>query len=226
LLLHGIPIGPTRDLSPEGVCNMTVTRKPFAALTARDLMSRDLVLVRQEMTLHDAAILLARAQVSGAPVVDVAGRCVGVVSSTDFARWAARERPAVPAHLPHTCIYQRTQRAADGSLEVRCTLPPGTCVVQRPGDRAGGTEAVCTMPHAVLADWQVVQSAELPPDTVGERMTRDLATTEPDARVGTLARRMLDGGVHRLVVVDAEEKPVGIVTATDVLAALVRSEAA
>jgi CBS-domain-containing membrane protein len=181
-----------RDLSPEGGCNMTVTRKPFAALTARDLMSRDLVLVRQETTLHDAAILLARAQVSGAPVVDVAGRCVGVVSSTDFTRWAAQERPAISSDLP--------------------------------GDLAGGKEAVCNMPHAVLADWQVVQSAELTPDTVGERMTRDVATTEPDARVGTLARRMLDGGVHRLVVVDAAEKPVGIVTATDVLAALVRSE--
>ncbi len=203
---------------------MTVTRKPFAALTARDLMSRDLVLVRQEMTLHDAAILLARAQVSGAPVVDAAGRCVGVVSSTDFTRWAAQERPAIPSDLPRTCSYQRTQRAADGSLEVRCTLPPGTCAVQRPGDPEGGKEPVCTMPHAVPADWQVVQSAELPPDTVGERMTRDLAATAPDTRVGTLARRMLDAGVHRLVVVDAEERPVGIVTATDVLAALVRSE--
>jgi CBS-domain-containing membrane protein len=203
---------------------MTVTRKPFAALTAGDLMSRDLVLVRQEMTLRDAATLLARAQVTGAPVVDAAGRCVGVVSSTDFVRWAAREHPAVPSDLPRTCSYQRPQRAADGSPEVRCTLPPGACAVQRPGDPAGGTEPVCTMPHAVLADWQVVQSAELPPDTVGDRMTRDVATATADTRVGALARRMIDGGVHRLVVLDEEGRPVGIVSATDVLAALARSE--
>ena len=44
--------------------------KPLACLTAADLMSRDLVLVPQEMSLQGAAHLLSRSHVSGAPVVD------------------------------------------------------------------------------------------------------------------------------------------------------------
>jgi CBS-domain-containing membrane protein len=216
--------GPMRDLSPKGGNTMTATRKPFAALTVGDLMSRDLVLVRRDTTLRDAATLLARAQVSGAPVVDEAGRCVGLVSSTDFLRWAAREHPAFPSDLPRTCSYQRTRRAADGSLEVRCTLPPGTCAVQRPGNLEGGKEPLCTMPHAVLSDWQVVQSVQLPPAAVGDCMTGDIVTATPEVRVGTLARRMLAASVHRLVVVDAQQRPVGLVSTTDVLAALVRSD--
>jgi CBS-domain-containing membrane protein len=203
---------------------MTATRKPFAALTAGDLMSRDLVLVRRDMILREAATLLERAQVSGAPVVDAAGRCVGLVSSADFLRWAAQEHPTFPSDLPRTCSYQHVFRAADGSLEVRCTLPPGTCAVQRPGDLSGGPEPVCTMPHAVLADWQVVQSAELPPAAVGDCMTKDFTTATPDVRIGVLAQRMLAAGVHCLVVVDAQQRPVGLVSTTDVLAALVRSD--
>jgi CBS domain-containing protein len=203
---------------------MTVTRKPFAELTAGELMSRDLLLVRQDMTLRDAATLLARAQVSGAPVVDAAGRCVGVVSVADFTRWAAAEPKAIPTDLPRTCSYQRTCRPGNGCSEVRCSLPLGACPVQRPGDPAGGPGPVCTMPHAVLADWQVVRAAELPPTTVGDYMTRNPETVPPATRIPDMARRMIDRGVHRLIVLDGENRPVGIVSVTDVLAALVRSE--
>ncbi len=197
--------------------------KPFVALTAEDLMSRDLILVRQDMTLREAATLLARAQVSGAPVVDATGRCVGAVSTSDFIRWAAAERPPRSPDLPRTCSYQRTRLAAGGTLEVRCTLPPGSCSVQRPGDPEGGPQPLCSLPHAVLADWQVVQAAELPHAAVANFMTGDPVTAAADTRISTLARRMIDAGVHRLIVTDAEEKPVGIVSATDVLAAVVRS---
>jgi CBS-domain-containing membrane protein len=80
------------------------------------------------------------------------------------------------------------------------------------------------MPHAVLPDWQVVQSVQLPPAAVGDCMTGDIVTATPEVRVGALARRMLAAGVHRLVVVDAQQRPVGLVSTTDVLAALVRSD--
>src|SRR5262245_46351255 len=59
---------------------------PFLALTATDLMSRDLVTIPRGMSLRAAAHLLSEAQVSGAPVVDETGRCVGVLSATDFMR--------------------------------------------------------------------------------------------------------------------------------------------
>lgn len=61
--------------------------KCLHSLTAADLMSRNLVLVPQDMSLQGAARLLSRAQVSGAPVVNENGRCVGVLSTTDFLHW-------------------------------------------------------------------------------------------------------------------------------------------
>lgn len=72
--------------------------KPLFTLTAGDLMSRDLVLVPRDMSLRGAARLLARAQVTGAPIVNEEGRCIGVLSATDFLRRAgtdsASARPA------------------------------------------------------------------------------------------------------------------------------------
>src|SRR5687768_17286221 len=81
---------------------MTAT-KPFLAKTAADLMTRQVVTIPGEMSLQAAAHLLARARISGAPVVDSEGRCVGVLSAADFVSWAgkgerAARRDADPAH--------------------------------------------------------------------------------------------------------------------------------
>lgn len=49
------------------------------------------------MTVRDLAKLLDWHQISGAPVVDAAGKVVGVVSATDLVRLAAEEPEAAPA---------------------------------------------------------------------------------------------------------------------------------
>jgi CBS domain-containing membrane protein len=67
---------------------MRTTTKPFTALTAADLMTREVLAIPKQMSLRAAARLLSRARVTGAPVVDDAGVCVGVLSATDFLRWA------------------------------------------------------------------------------------------------------------------------------------------
>lgn len=62
-------------------------RRPHAAfdhLTARELMTPNPVSLRQDATLREAAALLAGRGVSAAPVIDTAGRPVGVISSTDI----------------------------------------------------------------------------------------------------------------------------------------------
>jgi predicted transcriptional regulator len=54
------------------------------SLCASDVMSRNILMIRREMSLQGVARLLSRAGVSGAPVVDDLGRCVGVLSATDI----------------------------------------------------------------------------------------------------------------------------------------------
>src|SRR5262249_13415040 len=68
---------------------MTVTTKPLLALTAADLMSAPVRTIPQHMPLREAARLLAREQIGGPPVPAPAGRCVGMLSATDFLRRVA-----------------------------------------------------------------------------------------------------------------------------------------
>lgn len=201
---------------------MRTTAKPLAALTVDDLMSRDVVFLPETMPLRDAARLLVQSRVGGAPVVDATGKCVGVLSGIDFLHLAAsREdasRPAAPP-LPYTCSFQIKERTPDGKEVIRCTLPPGVCPLQISSPGAEG-EVICSQPHCVLTDWQMVKLEELPTDEVRQFMTPDPVTTKPDTPIRELARMMLDAHIHRVIVVDDKGKPIGIVSGTDVLAAV------
>jgi CBS-domain-containing membrane protein len=159
---------------------MVAETTPLLNLTAIDLMSRDVVVIPVEWSLRSAAHLLSRANVTGAPVVDAAGHCVGVLSATDFMRWTDRhELPARPT-------------------------------------RAG--------PPTFCSDWQVPAPENLPPEGVAAYMTADPVTVLPDTSIRDLTRNMLDAHIHRVIVVSPEGRPVGIVTSTDILAAVARAE--
>jgi CBS domain-containing protein len=159
---------------------MIATRtKPFLSLTAEDLMSRDLVLIPSHVSLRTAARMLSSARVSGAPIVDENGQCVGVISATDFVRW----------------------------IEGEPRKPPIPC----------GPACVCS-------EWQVVDYDYLPEDEVGHYATHDMVTVGPWTTLGEIARKMLDAHIHRVIVVDQTMRPVGVVSSTDVLAAVAYAE--
>ena len=150
-------------------------------LTAADLMSREVITIPQDMSLPDAAGVLAEAQISGAPVVDVEGRCIGVFSTADLARRA------------------------------------------QPSHRAAG--CVPAIPGCVCSDWEVVEDDwdTLPPESVAKYMTPDPVVVPPATRVGELAQMMVDAHIHRVVIVDEKRRPVGIVSTTDILAAVAQA---
>jgi len=60
-------------------------------LTAADLMTSPVLTISQDTSLAEAARLLSRSSISGAPVVDAQGRCIGVLSSSDFVTCAGTE---------------------------------------------------------------------------------------------------------------------------------------
>jgi CBS domain-containing protein len=138
-------------------------------------------MVPEEMSLQGAAHLLAQCHVTGAPVVNHEGRCVGVLSSTDLVRWVDKGRPGAQV------------------AEER----PSYCAV-----------------------WQIVDACKLPEDAVRNYMTRDPVQVSPSTTIGTLARMMIDAHIHRVIVVDHRNRPVGIVSSTDVLAAVARADLA
>ena len=94
-------------------------------------------MVPREMSLQGAARMLARAGVTGAPVVDAAGRCIGVLSATDFMNWLQDE------HHHHAedkdCVCKPWQipengNALEGCVEECMTRDP---VLAGPGVRIG-----------------------------------------------------------------------------------------
>jgi len=53
-------------------------------LTARDIMSRDIITVTEESTIKELAKILTNNQISGVPVIDDSGKLVGVVTESDL----------------------------------------------------------------------------------------------------------------------------------------------
>lgn len=199
---------------------MIATRKPLVDRTAADLMSPVGVRLNEGMPLREAAQALVRAGVNGAPVVDAAGRCVGVLSASDLVRWALRRTGPVAAH-PRTCAYQDELRGPTGEQVTRCTLPPGRCPYQSEKRLADGRAVLaCREPHALCLEWQMVDLDALPTDDVRRYMTAEPVTVGPDARIGEIARLMTNAEVHRVVVVDPSSRPIGVVSGSDLVAAV------
>ena len=50
----------------------------------KDAMSRDVVTINAAELAHEALQLMAENKVSALPVVDRQGRCIGIISTSDF----------------------------------------------------------------------------------------------------------------------------------------------
>jgi len=76
----------------------------------------------------------------------------------------------------------------------------------------------------VLVDWQVVDVEKLPTDEVRRFMTPDPVIVHPATSIRVLARMMIDAHIHRVIVVDEGRKPIGVISSTDLLAALAHTD--
>jgi len=207
---------------------ITTQHKPLTALTASDLMTRDVTELSADTPLRDAVRLLVEHQISGAPVVDTDGKCIGVFSATDFLRLGLKletlNRPASEP-LPITCSFQLKHTLSNGKEVTLCLLPPGVCPLQMEQEEPNGNKLlVCGQPHCLLMDWQVVELEQLPTDGIRDFMTPDPVTVSPDTPICALARLMIDAHIHRIIVVDSDGRPLGVVASTDLLAALAYAE--
>jgi CBS domain-containing protein len=183
-------------------------------------MNRNVKTLRTEDSMRDVASLLVKFGIRGAPVVDNEGRCVGMLSVSDIARWAA-DRDEPPTERPRSCAFQEKCRAPGGQETDLCLLAEGVCPVQNLRTGADGRRAIhCSEPHSVLADWQVVEIESQPGKAVRDFMTTALVTVDMDPPVAELARLMLAHRVHGLVVLNPQGHPIGIVSDTDLLTLL------
>jgi CBS domain-containing membrane protein len=153
------------------------SERPFHQLVASDLMSRELFVIPDDMPAQEAARVLVRHRIGGAPVVDCRRVLVGVVSCSDFVR--------------------EMTKGDSSPLE-------------------------CGSGECVYSDWQVVDIDALTTEAVRHCMTADPVTADERTPIAELARMMVDAGIHRVVIVDSNYSPCGIVTTTDILGAVSR----
>jgi CBS domain-containing protein len=149
--------------------------------TVADLMNYDVVTVLPTTPLSQAIQILVDRQISGLPVVNDAGKLVGVISESDL-MWREKglDRPPYIMFLD-SVIYLQNPAKHDRDL------------------------------HKVLGQ------------TVGEVMTSHAISITADATIPTAARIMHEKKIHRLPVVDTEDRPIGIITQGDIVKAIAAS---
>jgi CBS domain-containing protein len=163
----------------------------LAKARASDIMVRSVVTLKPSDTLADAAAILLHEQISGAPVVDAAGACVGVLSASGIL--SAEEK-----------VEQERQKVAESSFwNSNLALPMSVYAAKLEEVRE-----------------KIAPAANQP---VERFMTSDLVSVTADTPLRTVVESMVNAHVHRVVVLDAGRRLRGIVSTTDVLAALLRA---
>jgi CBS domain-containing protein len=128
-------------------------RLTLQAQTAADLMSPNPLSVRGDASVHEAIALLTDKGIGAAPVIDGAGRPIGVLSRTDVLihdREKVEHVPAVPEYYNHA------------ELTGRGKGPPPAGVPAERGDRT------------LVRDIMTPVVFSVPPDAPAARVVRDL----------------------------------------------------
>lgn len=150
------------------------------SLRVRDVMARDVVTVAANRTMSEAAETLRNYGISGVPVTDEMGRCVGVLSATDF----VQDLLEIEGEQPHREITH----------ELATHGPSGT-----------------------------IQVEEIAHDLVKRHMTPSVQTISENSTLIQAGRYMCEEHIHRLVVVNRQSRPVGIISSLDLVSALVHA---
>ncbi len=188
--------------------------------TVADIMQRDVITVPATASVRELVELLSDESVSGVPVLDSARKVTGVVSQTDVIRLSALELE----EAPEGPLAGRSPTDFEGATET--TTEDERFDV---GNEEEWPEAFFVAPD----EWgflpaptvEAVSGATLDDHTVADIMTPLAYAVSPSMSLGELARFMVEGHIHRALVVN-EGDLVGIVTTFDVLRAVAREEGA
>lgn len=175
-------------------------------VTLRDVMTTNPVTVGPEATLREVADLLTANGISGVPVVAASGEVLGVVSASDVLTFSAA-LPGVPVQRSDFSDWEDLPRTEDEET-------PANYFSDFWPD--AGADVVSRMSEVASPEWDALDE-----HSAGEIMTRRLETMELNVDVRTAALRMIDAGVHRLLVVD-KDRLVGVATTMDFVKAIAR----
>jgi CBS domain-containing protein len=157
------------------------------AKTAADLMTPNLISFNESMTVHEAATFLTEREISAAPVIDAAGRAIGVLSRTDLVRYSQAPGKRVTACAE---FYEKAEL---------------------------GRPAVRTWPEQEWHEAKSILIEPTDRTLITEIMTPTVLSVTPETPALEVVAQMLALKIHRLFVQDASGVLVGVVSVFDVL---------
>ena len=100
---------------------MNTAKARLGALTARDLMVDEVITVDADAPVEEAVRILDEDQVSGLPVIDAAGKLVGMITSHDLARIDHERDGGIEARPTEPTLADVLDEADDDDDPVRLT---------------------------------------------------------------------------------------------------------
>lgn len=161
------------DGTPKSTARAAPAIEPERILV-RDVMSTDVLILRADDPIKEAVEQLEEISVSGAPVVNGAGKLIGVLTRTDIAR---------SEHVSGEGVTTRPQSREVETLE---GMVDEVGVDEEMFPTEDYDEGV--LGGLRVADW----------------MTPGVVHVAPDATLASACRRMLDEAVHRVFVVERD----------------------
>jgi len=174
-------------------------------LTARAIMTPEVITVQVDDSIPDAAQLLLDARISGAPVIDRWGNAVGVFSLSDAVDFNNNTNGSSEDSSEET---SRDTNGDSPTSEEKVIKSPDDESFYNPDLPHGWPPSPLTMKEP-LKDM-----------LVGDIMTPRVHSVPDTAAVSEVAGYLLDRGIHRILVRDADNKLVGIITSMDLLRVL------
>ncbi len=147
-------------------------------MNVRDVMAENVFSLKQSDTLRTAAQLLTSKVISGAPVVDDAGKLVGIISEKDIFRALFPTHEEFNNNPELWTDFNKLERAASQHADI----------------------------------------------TVEKIMTKKVVTVDPDMSIMRVGSLLLVKRIHRAIVVDPDNRIIGLVSRRDIYRNILRKE--
>jgi CBS domain-containing protein len=208
---------------------------------AADVMTREVVTVAPDVSVLEAARLMAQRRLKRLPVVDATGHLLGIVSRVDLLRTVAEGYPAPeaqPAQARPARLVADVMRTDVPTVSLHASLPEVLDAIV--STRLNRAVVVDEQRHVVgiVTDAELVRRLGEHPGIVTSLMRRaaavpltddvnaadlmiaDVITTRPEVEVEVAMRQMLAQRRKILPVVDDQRRLIGIVDRFDLLQAI------
>ena len=213
-------------LGEEG-CNESAD---FSEIKIESIMTRNPRITQPDSSISKAARVMLENRIAALPVVEDE-RLIGILSSSDLMRFIIYACPLLEKEIlvdqymsdeiisvnPKTTLLEAHRLT--GTKRIR-TLP----VLD--DDRLVGivtrTDLVCSDPSRLASKEHQDLLLKILLQPVEKVMTEDLITISPEAPIAEAARLMLENVIHSLLVVDEDQKLVGVITESDLFLMIVQ----